>query len=70
VRALKKQRLREGKKMTEAEVRKILRDAYGAHHHRISSEGEIEYWRIRLGWRIFGYLGDPKTIARLNTLRK
>jgi|LauGreDrversion4_2_1035121.scaffolds.fasta_scaffold00165_20 hypothetical protein len=55
--------------MTESEVRKILRDAYGAHHHRISSEGEIEYWRIRLGWRVFGYLGDPKTIARLNTLR-
>lgn len=54
--------------MTEAEVRKILRDTYGAHHYRITSTGEIHYWRIRLGWRLFGYLGDPNTVVRLNTL--
>jgi hypothetical protein len=59
--------------MTETEVRKILRDVYGARQYRITSTGEIHvYGRMPntdvIGWWLFGWVGDHATEQRLKYL--
>lgn len=59
--------------MTESEVRKILRDVYGARQYRITSTGEIHvYGRMPntdvVGWRYAGAVGDHATEQRLRYL--
>ena len=59
--------------MTTAQIRKILRQHFGARHYRITSAGEIHvYGRMpntnEDGWYLFGYLGSPETEARINDL--
>ncbi len=55
--------------MNTTDIRKILRDLYGARQYRITAAGEIHiYGRLTAnlyGWRYFGALGDILTEQRL-----
>ncbi len=59
--------------MTIPEIRKILRELYGARQYRITSTGEIHvYGRMPntdvIGWRYAGAVGDHATEQRLRYL--
>lgn len=59
--------------MTITEIRKILRDTYGARQYRITSTGEIHlYGRMPntniVGWRYAGAVGDYRTEQHLRYL--
>ena len=59
--------------MTELELRKILRELYGARRYRITSTGEIHvYGQIPntdvVGWRYAGAVGDHATEQHLRYL--
>jgi hypothetical protein len=59
--------------MKEPEVRKILRELYGARQYRITSTGEIHvYGRMPntdvIGWRYAGAVGDHATEQHLRYL--
>ena len=59
--------------MTVTELRKILRELYGARRYRITSTGEIHvYGRMPntdvIGWRYAGAVGDHATEQHLRYL--
>jgi len=59
--------------MTITEIRKILRDTYGARQYRITWNGEIHVYgqfpNTNLeGWRFWGAVGDYRTMTELRYL--
>ena len=64
--------------MTTTQIRKILREHFGARRYRITAGGEIHvYGRMPdpnedglypFGWYQFGWLRSPGTEARINAL--
>lgn len=59
--------------MTEADVRKMLRDVYGSRQYRITRDGQIDVHGQMpnshvIGWWFFGWLDDALTEERLKYL--
>ncbi len=59
--------------MTVTELRKILRELYGARRYRITSTGEIHVYGQMpntdvIGWRYAGAVGDHATEQHLRYL--
>ncbi len=60
-------------KMTIPEIRKILRDVYGARQYRITCDGEIHVYgrmphSIVTGWWLFGAMSSHRTEQHLKYL--
>jgi hypothetical protein len=54
-------------------IRNALRNEFGARHYRITKNGEIHVFGTmpntdQDGWYLYGWIGDPGTIARIETL--
>lgn len=58
------------KKLSEKDIRSILRDHYGRGQYRITSAGQIDVCgrmpnSTTIGWYLYGYLDDPETMRRI-----
>ena len=59
--------------MTKSDIRAALRNAFGVGKCRITRDGEIHVYgqmpnSIVTGWYLYGWMGHPETIARIESL--
>ena len=56
--------------MTSSEIRKLAQAAFGQKNARVTRQGEVHAYGVmpntsRVGWYLYGYVGDAVTEARL-----